>query len=387
LHWSSSRARTRRRTQRVALTLLPLESLARSLRPGSAPAVVQRFDQVPGVELIDVDLPREPAAAPTSRTVQARLHPNFIRHYSQPSYQLRVAQIPNGRLALSGGVFTRRDELVLESLWDGPHFERDFARMRRLPSPRRLTGTGASIISLWGENYFHWMFNCLPRLAVLQASAITFDYLIVPENLRPFQTATLEKLGYSGDMLVPFTGQHIAIESLVWAAPLAPINEPSRFLLEWVRSNLRSRVEIPNRRLYVSRRGGTRRTVNEDEIYGRLEPLGYEFILPEEYSFDEQLEVFGQARVAVGPHGSNFVNGVFSDRLSVLECFQPEHVNWGVYSVLCAAGHDHWNILCESVGRRGPKRFSDMRVDWREVEASLMRIDAELASESDAERA
>jgi capsular polysaccharide biosynthesis protein len=357
------------------------------MRSTSTPAVVQGFDQVRGVEVIDVDLPREPAADPTSRTVQARLHPNFVRHYSQPSYELRVAQIPNGRLALSGGVFTPQDDLVLESLWDQPHFERDFARMKHLPSPHRLTGTGASIISLWGENYFHWIFNCLPRLAVLQASNIAFDYLIVPENLRPFQSATLERLGYSGDMLVPFTGQHVVVERLVWAAPLAPINEPSRFLLEWVRSNLRSRVEIPSRRLYVSRRGGTRRAVNEDEIYGRLEPLGYEFILPEEYSFDEQLEVFGQARVAVGPHGSNFVNGVFSDRLSVLECFQPEHVNWGVYSVLCAAGHDHWNILCESVRRRGPKRFADMRIDWQEMHASLTRIDAELASHSDAETA
>src|ERR1700722_18234214 len=113
--------------------------------PGSAPAVVHRFDQVGGVELIDVDLPRQPAADPTSRTVQARLHPNLIRHYSPPTYQLRVAQIPNGRLALSGGVFTAQDELVLESLWDEPHFERDFARMTRLTPPRRLISTGHPI--------------------------------------------------------------------------------------------------------------------------------------------------------------------------------------------------------------------------------------------------
>jgi hypothetical protein len=29
--------------------------------------------------------------------------------------------------------------------------------------------------SLWCHNYFHWMFQALPRLAVLQASGVEFD--------------------------------------------------------------------------------------------------------------------------------------------------------------------------------------------------------------------
>ena len=84
---------------------------------------------------------------------------------------------------------------------------------------------------------------------------------------------------------------------------------------------------------------------------------------------------FGQARVAIGPHGSNFVNGVFSDRLSVVEFFQPEHVNWGVYSVLLRWPVTTTGTFCAraSVDCGGPKRFADMRVDLATVEATLSR--------------
>jgi capsular polysaccharide biosynthesis protein len=129
--------------------------------------------------------------------------------------------------------------------------------------------------------------------------------------------------------------------------------------------------------LYVSRKGGTRRAVNEDEIFRALRPLGFEFVLPERLTFLDQVKLFAQGRVAVGPHGSNFVNAIFSRHMSVLEFFQPAHVNWGVYSVLCAAGHDHWNILCPPVRRLGPRRFNDMRVPVELVLETVGRIAGE----------
>jgi hypothetical protein len=342
-------------------------------------SLVDTMDEARGASLTAVHLPRDPGPAPRSRTVQPQAHPNLARRYEVPSYALRVATIPFGRLALSGGVIDQAGALVMESLWDMPHFERDFAHAKRLAPVTKLSGVGASLITLWGNNYFHWMFNALPRLLVLEASGVKFDYLIVPENLRPFQAATLKLLGYEGDALVRFAGEHVQVEKLVWAAPLAPIDQPSRLLIDWVRSSLRAGSESSsNRRLYVSRQGGTRRAVNEDEIWARLEPLGYDFILPEEHSFEDQVKMFGQACIAVGSHGANLVNCVFSDRISVVECFQPEHVNPSVYSFLCAAGVDHWSLICERVRRRrGPKRFSGMKIAWSELEETLSRIERE----------
>jgi hypothetical protein len=59
-------------------------------------------------------------------------------------------------------------------------------------------------------------------------------------------------------------------------------------------------------------------------------------------------------------------------------------VNHGVYSVLCAAGVDHWNILCEPVKASGarrlkPRRFQDMHVPVELVLETVSRIESERA--------
>jgi capsular polysaccharide biosynthesis protein len=353
-----------------------LSSARTRLAPGSRPAhVVESFDVVAGAELVPVDLPRTPAPPPSSTTVQAKSHPMFLRSYSEPSYPLRVASVPGARLATgSGVVITEADELVMETLWDHDHLIREFAHPARLPEPTRVAGTHASIMSLWCDNYFHWMFNALPRIAVLEASGVPYDRLIVPERLKRFQRESLEVLGIPESRLMPFTGEHLQPEKLVWIAPLAPINEPSSFLLDWVRQGLGPADSEPTKMFYVSRRGGTRNVTNERELLDALEPLGFELLLPETLSFDDQLRTFASAKLLVGPHGSNFVNAIFSRHLAALEFFQPAHVNWGVYTMLCAAGQDHWNIMCEPARGFGPRKFDDMHVPVNVVIESVERM-------------
>jgi hypothetical protein len=363
-----------------AIAARGLDTAAERLRRrrSPAPAVVESFEGLDDVALVDVDLPRDPAPAPSSRTVQPDQHPMFTRTYSAPQYPLRVATVPGGRLATDSGlVISPAGELVLETLWDRPHYEREAPNLRSLPEPTRVSGVHASIMSLWCNNYFHWMFNSLPRIAVLQASGVPYDSLIVPERLAPFQRESLALLGIPESRLTPFTGSHLQPDELVWAAPLAPINEPSPYLVKWVRESLGPGDIEPERLFYVSRAGGTRDAANEREILAVLEPLGFERLLPESLSFTDQMRTFASARLLVGPHGSNFVNAVFARHLSVLEFFQPAHVNWGLYTVLCAAGHDHWNILCEPVRRLGPRKFDDMLVPVDTVRESVAKILAE----------
>jgi hypothetical protein len=49
-------------------------------------------------------------------------------------------------------------------------------------------------------------------------------------------------------------------------------------------------------------------------------------------------------------------------------------VNHGVYTMLCAAGQDHWNIMCEPVKRFGPRKFDDMYVPVDLVLESVERM-------------
>jgi hypothetical protein len=337
--------------------------------------IVESMDQVPGADVVEVDLPRELAPPPRSNTLQQPLHPPVTPARSEHERPIRVASLPGARLLGSGGVATSEGRLVWESLWDKDHFGRDFDPPPVFPPPTQIPGVSASIVSLWCDNYFHWIFNSLPRLAVLKASGVQYEHLIVPEDMKPFQYETLDLLGVPRDILVPFTGAHVQPEVLVWASPVAPINDPSAFLLDWVRSSLSApNPKHPRRRLYVSRKGASRNVINERELYKALEPLGFEYVEPGSLPFPEQVQVFTQAQVAVGSHGANFVNGIFSPHMTVVEFFQPAHVNWSICGVLSGVGHEHWNILCQPVRRIGRRRFDDMRVPVDLVLATLKAI-------------
>src|SRR5262249_24618043 len=159
-----------------------------------------------------------PARAPSTRTIQTGpMHPTFDRAYGAPSYPLRVAVVPGGRLATdSGAVLDAAGRVVDESIWDEFHLQRVTPALRRPPRPRRISGRHASLMSLWCRNYFHWIFNSLPKLEVLAASGVEWETLIVPDQLAPFQLATLELLGIGPERLTQFDGGHLEVEDLVW---------------------------------------------------------------------------------------------------------------------------------------------------------------------------
>jgi capsular polysaccharide biosynthesis protein len=314
--------------------------------------VLESFEELSDVTVIDVELPSGPAPVARTRSVQPntdpRLHSEAVPRVARPA----AAIVPDGRLATNGGaVLTPDGRLVLETLWDEEHRRRHFDPLPELPAPRRLSGRHASIVSLWSENYFHWLFEALPRLAVLRASGVSYDTLIVPDRLSRFHRETLEILGIADDQLTPFTGEHLQADELVWVTPPAPIGRPTRFSVDWLRHSLGGGVASapePVERVYLQRTG-TRRVANERPVLRALRRLGFIVVDPGTLSFREQLRLFASTAIAVGPHGAAFANGIFADELTVLELYQPAHVNASIVSVMAAAGHPHWSLICKRV--------------------------------------
>jgi hypothetical protein len=334
----------------VALTPRRFAATARDLRRHALPTV-STFDDVSGAQLTDVALPRDPASAPRSRTVQATVSEELRASPPVSDRLLRVATVPRARLAYSSGaVITQRGELVMETLWDQEHWLRDFNPPEELPAPVKLAGRYASLISPWSHNFFHWMFEALPRLAVLRASGVQYDGVLVPSPLSQFHQDTLALVGVPAEERVPFAGNHVAPDELVWAAPLAPIGFPTPYLVQWLSNVLGGgEVSAPYRRIYLARRH-SRRVVNESAVLRALRPWELELIYPEELSFRDQVELFSATSLMIGPHGAGFGNAIFSPSATALEFYQPAHVNPSITGVFAAAGHEHWSL----VGRRVP---------------------------------
>ncbi|WP_207462028.1 glycosyltransferase family 61 protein [Azospirillum sp. SYSU D00513] len=68
----------------------------------------------------------------------------------------------------------------------------------------------------------------------------------------------------------------------------------------------------PWRKIYVSRRDASiRRVSNEEALMEALAPHGFELICPGDLSFEDQIKVFSEAEIVVGPHGAGMANVAF----------------------------------------------------------------------------
>jgi hypothetical protein len=103
------------------------------------------------------------------------------------------------------------------------------------------------------------------------------------------------------------------------------------------------------RRLFVSRRDAAkRRVVDEDALVAALSGLGFEVVVPGALSFSEQVAVFSEAEIVVGPHGAGLANALFMPEGSAL--LELHHPDFGkpYYQRLAAALDIHYRgLACE----------------------------------------
>jgi capsular polysaccharide biosynthesis protein len=126
--------------------------------------------------------------------------------------------------------------------------------------------------------------------------------------------------------------------------------------LEQISSSLPLAPEKPWRKIYVSRKTG-RKMANEDELIEGLRQRDFEIVRLEELRLLDQIRLFQEARVIVGPHGAGHSNIMWSAPGShLLEVFHPSWMHPS-YAFLADLKKIHYHCL---VGYHGSSRGS-----WR----------------------
>jgi hypothetical protein len=173
------------------------------------------------------------------------------------------------------------------------------------------------------NNHYHWVLNFVPRLMLLdqlRRQGLVPDEvtLVVPAAQSDNAMRLIAELGY-GDL--PIARLH---DQAVWhfdeliVPSFPPHYELTPNVFNWYRSKLGSRVRTrPARRFVISRldaSAGTprRRVRNEAEMIEALKPLGFEAVNLAAMTIAEQIDLFGDAEMVVGPHGAGFANMAFS---------------------------------------------------------------------------
>ena len=115
--------------------------------------------------------------------------------------------------------------------------------------------------------------------------------------------------------------------------------------LHWLQRRYRDQrqpVPQPWRRVLISRRqSGRRRCLNEDQVLAALVPYGFERHCLEDLSVSDQLCLFAESVLLVGPHGAGFTNLVACSSQACIIELMPRP---GAFS--------HYYVMADTLGLR-----------------------------------
>jgi hypothetical protein len=139
--------------------------------------------------------------------------------------------------------------------WWKPTLKTNLFHLSLLKRKAKKLGKGIWVTNMWGEGYFHWLTDVIPRIMV--AEKYIQDHLVIlPKSHYGFKyiTATLELL----DVPYMFYEQHIPllVKDILVPGFTGPTGNYSRDLIRQVRERFTSHLSdrTAQRKIYISRR-------------------------------------------------------------------------------------------------------------------------------------
>lgn len=298
------------------------------------------------------------------------------------------------------------DRLVLMKDWHSlredetvPLISNDHILVDAKPKAKKKIKQGIFLMSEAWYNYAHWLSEQLPRVFLLEQIP---EYMGIPilvnEGLYPQQLEAL-KMTTQGRYPIKILdrGKRHEVERLIYPSILSAYNK-RRYrpderatpadgafhpeAIHFLRNRLLPQCRNDSgarKRLWISRgqqlKVGQRRMLNEPELESLFLEHGFEVAIPEAMSFAEQVELFSQAEMIVGPGGSALMNMVFAPvgaKILILTKNHPQ-VNFHYFTNIAQIIGQSIAYVCgESVKNMGVLGYeTDFLVDIKEAKHAL----------------
>lgn len=248
---------------------------------------------------------------------------------------------------------------------------------------RRVDGAVGLLSAPQGSNYYHWLFDVLPRFHLLERWRDVIGRFAVPSGIGSVHRESLGILGLGPDQLLLLNPrerlrcQNLYLPSLPGSEGCTP-----PWVLEFLRGRfLPASAGVAGRgpRIYVRRGPGSARPLlNEDEVVARLQQLGFQVVEPAHLSFREQIAAFRDARLIVAPHGAGLTNAVFSSNAGVLEFLSADYLRVDCYFALCRQAGHAYDCLIDERRASPTKQWGSLTVDVSSLEGRIDGLERSL---------
>ncbi len=239
-------------------------------------------------------------------------------------------------------------------------------RTIKLPKPIHLTGKTLFISSR--SNYWHLIANELCNLVALELSGIEvnhFDHIIFEkytdkagDELHKIFSLQLHK------QISISKNKHFVCDELNFFSSSASLSKTliyavkQKILSSFHKVDSNPDLSYP-KRIAISRVSSlTRRWTNEEECMQLLSSQGFQSVILENMNLIEQVNVFRNADIILGPHGAGFTNLIFASPTTKILEIRSEKQGGPYSSATCyeelskIIGLEHHVFKCPSISRR-----------------------------------
>ncbi len=332
------------------------------------PTVIEAFCQYPKDTIVSLDsashlttinlYPERYTKCSPPLTLDEDLNPYFKQDYF-PSYAAFVSLLPEGQVLgdpiLTSAVLNSKNQLISELCSGHPEF---LISYNHQSSVYELDETIAFLSVRWGGGgYFHWMFDVVARLDLVQKIShlqnITIDKFVFTHCPHQYQIDSLEILGVPVDKIL----ESVDYPNLKAKQVIVPSLAQEYSLSEWKCQYLRQAFlnpkitpKIPQyKRIYIDRnKAAYRRILNNEAVVQLLEQYGFQRVYLETLSILEQVHYLNAAEVVVAPHGAGLTNLTFCNPgTQVIEIFSPGYITPLYWFLSNMCNLEHYYIMGE----------------------------------------
>ena len=265
-------------------------------------------------------------------TIETQPHWKFRIEMETNTPEVYLAKMKNVFVTKLGTIFSD-DGYLLDDVSKeiGVPIERhSILNQGNLPEAKKKLGSLAVINRHSNGNYFHFLFDALPRFSLIDEPA---DYYYIL-NEKKFMKEYLEIIGIPTEkMISPKKKTIITADEVIVPSSIGNTGHPTYRAVEYIRNQTLKFQEVDNpispKRIYISRKDArTRKLLNDPLIEKILRQYGFVTVRLDGMHVKKQIELFSNADIIISVHGAGLSNIVYAKpETKVIEFFSPLYVN------------------------------------------------------------
>lgn len=188
-----------------------------------------------------------------------------------------------------------------------------------------------NLSTIYSNNYYHWMFEVLPKIKIAKIYNVESNHILLGFSREKFHKEYFRILKLDHSKMLPFFEKEFIYKFEDLILPQIP-PRPSIESIEFLKSLIKpEKKAYAKEKIFLTRNNKYRNFVNEKEIQNFLISKGFEIIDCEKYSLQQQADLFYNAKIILGAHGSHFANIIYcQSKTHIVEFFNQEYI-YGVY--------------------------------------------------------